>query len=55
MDFDILMCPFTTWGLYNIKTGDNICTDKHMEFDLISERFVHKQTQEYIYQGKNKF
>ena len=42
MDFDILMCPFTVWGLYYVKMGENSmhwCT--HIEFYIIFEHFIH--------------
>ena len=34
------MCPLTVWGLYYVEMEDTDA-DAHMEFDLISEYFLH--------------
>ena len=51
------MSQLTTRGLYCKDMGNNVCTDAHMEFDLIRE-LVHHMTdipKVDIFSCKNKF
>ena len=32
-----MICPLTVWGLYYEKTADDVCTDAHIWFDIISD------------------
>ena len=52
MDIDILMCPSTVWGNYYKNGGGGggyVCTDAHIEFAIISERFVHTSDFKYVH------
>ena len=48
MDFDMLMGPLTARELSCVEKGDNVCTDVHMEFELIYVHFLHMMDFGYI-------
>ena len=40
VDFDMLTGPVTARDLSCVEIGDSVCTDAHMEFDLIYVHFL---------------